>query len=53
MALNSSKADIPREEWDTWDPMLISEGLFSAANIFRLVVFLIKILFRINFNIKM
>ncbi|XP_073996025.1 transient receptor potential cation channel gamma isoform X2 [Rhodnius prolixus] len=26
--------DIPREEWDTWDPMLISEGLFSAANIF-------------------
>lgn len=27
--------DIPRENWDTWDPMLISEGLFSAANIFR------------------
>lgn len=26
---------LPREEWDTWDPMLISEGLFSAANIFR------------------
>ncbi|XP_066908421.1 transient receptor potential-gamma protein isoform X2 [Halyomorpha halys] len=26
--------DIPREDWDTWDPMLISEGLFSAANIF-------------------
>lgn len=25
----------PREDWDTWDPMLISEGLFSAANIFR------------------
>lgn len=24
-----------REEWDAWDPMLISEGLFSAANIFR------------------
>ncbi|XP_046475624.1 transient receptor potential-gamma protein isoform X2 [Neodiprion pinetum] len=23
-----------REEWDAWDPMLISEGLFSAANIF-------------------
>ncbi|XP_075213272.1 transient receptor potential cation channel gamma isoform X4 [Lycorma delicatula] len=23
-----------REQWDTWDPMLISEGLFSAANIF-------------------
>ncbi|XP_037048005.1 transient receptor potential-gamma protein isoform X3 [Bradysia coprophila] len=27
-------ADLPREKWDTWDPMLISEGLFSAANIF-------------------
>ena len=23
-----------RHEWDTWDPMLISEGLFAAANIF-------------------
>ncbi|XP_044748362.1 transient receptor potential-gamma protein isoform X2 [Coccinella septempunctata] len=23
----------PRSEWDDWDPMLISEGLFSAANI--------------------
>lgn len=29
--------DLPREQWDTWDPMLISEGLFSAANIFRSV----------------
>lgn len=27
--------DLQREQWDTWDPMLISEGLFSAANIFR------------------
>lgn len=26
---------LQREQWDTWDPMLISEGLFSAANIFR------------------
>ncbi|XP_053973778.1 transient receptor potential-gamma protein isoform X2 [Hylaeus volcanicus] len=26
--------ELHREEWDTWDPMLISEGLFSAANIF-------------------
>ncbi|XP_048512016.1 transient receptor potential-gamma protein isoform X5 [Athalia rosae] len=25
---------LQREQWDTWDPMLISEGLFSAANIF-------------------
>ncbi|XP_052756792.1 transient receptor potential-gamma protein-like isoform X1 [Galleria mellonella] len=24
----------PRENWDAWDPMLLSEGLFSAANIF-------------------
>jgi transient receptor potential cation channel subfamily C member 4 len=34
MALNPNAADLPREKWDTWDPMLISEGLFSAANIF-------------------
>ena len=27
--------ELQREQWDTWDPMLISEGLFSAANIFR------------------
>lgn len=26
---------LQREKWDAWDPMLISEGLFSAANIFR------------------
>ena len=30
-----SVTELQREEWDTWDPMLISEGLFSAANIFR------------------
>lgn len=29
--------ELQREQWDTWDPMLISEGLFSAANIFRLL----------------
>ncbi|XP_055644283.1 transient receptor potential-gamma protein isoform X2 [Toxorhynchites rutilus septentrionalis] len=34
MATNKFAADLPREKWDTWDPMLISEGLFSAANIF-------------------
>ncbi|XP_039279119.1 transient receptor potential-gamma protein isoform X2 [Nilaparvata lugens] len=33
-AQDATQAEIPREEWDTWDPMLISEGLFSAANIF-------------------
>uniref|UniRef100_A0A182TJL8 Transient receptor ion channel domain-containing protein n=1 Tax=Anopheles melas TaxID=34690 RepID=A0A182TJL8_9DIPT len=34
MTYNKFAADLPREKWDTWDPMLISEGLFSAANIF-------------------
>lgn len=34
MEEHSAAADLPREKWDTWDPMLISEGLFSAANIF-------------------
>lgn len=34
MEEEQSAADLPREKWDTWDPMLISEGLFSAANIF-------------------
>lgn len=32
---DSPFTELQREEWDTWDPMLISEGLFSAANIFR------------------
>lgn len=26
-------AFIPREEWNAYDPQLISEGLFAAANI--------------------
>ncbi|XP_014485094.1 PREDICTED: transient receptor potential-gamma protein [Dinoponera quadriceps] len=30
----SPAIELQREQWDTWDPMLISEGLFSAANIF-------------------
>ncbi|KAL7041237.1 hypothetical protein ACKWTF_000683 [Chironomus riparius] len=34
MAIDASAADLAREKWDTWDPMLISEGLFSAGNIF-------------------
>lgn len=34
MAYDRLAADLPREKWDAWDPMLISEGLFSAANIF-------------------
>ncbi|KAL5280077.1 TRPC1 family protein [Megaselia abdita] len=34
MYTNNNAVDLPREKWDTWDPMLLSEGLFSAANIF-------------------
>lgn len=29
---------IPREHWDAYDPQLIAEGLFAAANIFRFVL---------------
>ena len=28
---------LPRESWNAWDPMLIAEGLFAAANIFRYI----------------
>ncbi|XP_067121662.1 LOW QUALITY PROTEIN: transient receptor potential-gamma protein-like [Centruroides vittatus] len=31
---NRGTAYLPREKWDAWDPMLIAEGLFAAANIF-------------------
>ncbi|GAB6020472.1 hypothetical protein CHUAL_003162 [Chamberlinius hualienensis] len=34
IALNTGTANLDREHWDDWDPMLISEGLFAAANIF-------------------
>ena len=30
----SNTVALPREQWDDWDPTLISEGLFAAANIF-------------------
>lgn len=30
-----STAYIRREEWNAFDPQLIAEGLFAAANIFR------------------
>ncbi|XP_068241875.1 transient-receptor-potential-like protein [Palaemon carinicauda] len=33
IARNPQTAFIPREEWNTFDPQLISEGLFAAANI--------------------
>ena len=32
--LGINTISLPREDWDTWDPTLISEGLFAAANIF-------------------
>lgn len=37
--LPSEIVELQRYEWDAWDPMLISEGLFSAANIFRFTPF--------------
>lgn len=32
---NPSSAFLRREQWDSFDPQLIAEGLFAAANIFR------------------
>ncbi|XP_071056716.1 transient receptor potential-gamma protein isoform X2 [Onthophagus taurus] len=32
--VGTSADNSERKDWDAWDPMLISEGLFSAANIF-------------------
>lgn len=29
-----SKAYVPREQWDDFDPQLIAEGLFAAGNVF-------------------
>lgn len=45
---NPSTAYIKREEWEAFDPQLIAEGLFAAANIFRhdiILNFKLKILF--------
>lgn len=36
---DASTAYIPREDWDDFDPQLIAEGLFAAANVFRFVLF--------------
>jgi hypothetical protein len=33
-AAGKETAYYSRERWDPWDPTLISEGLFAAANIF-------------------
>ncbi|CAN7998538.1 unnamed protein product [Ixodes hexagonus] len=35
IARNTGTAYLPREKWNPWDPILISEGLFATANIFR------------------
>lgn len=35
IASDPKTAYIPREQWDAFDPQLIAEGLFAAANIFR------------------
>lgn len=32
--MNPSAALIPRENWSDFDPQLIAEGLFAAANVF-------------------
>ena len=32
--LNQASATASRDKWDAYDPTLISEGLFAAANIF-------------------
>lgn len=32
--LQTGTALLPREKWDAFDPILLSEGLFAAANIF-------------------
>ncbi|XP_022246931.1 transient receptor potential-gamma protein-like, partial [Limulus polyphemus] len=34
ISLNTGTAFLPRESWDAWDPILIAEGLFAAANVF-------------------
>ncbi|XP_037951197.1 transient-receptor-potential-like protein [Teleopsis dalmanni] len=34
ISLDQKMAYVPREKWDDFDPQLIAEGLFAAANIF-------------------
>ncbi|XP_063238100.1 transient-receptor-potential-like protein [Bacillus rossius redtenbacheri] len=34
VSLDPTTAFIPREQWDDFDPQLIAEGLFAAANVF-------------------
>lgn len=35
ISADPATAYIPREQWDSFDPQLIAEGAFAAANIFR------------------
>lgn len=35
IAEDPATAYIPREHWDAFDPQLIAEGLFAAANVLR------------------
>lgn len=46
---DSSAAYVPRERWSDFDPQLIAEGLFSAANVFSALK--IVHLFSINQNL--
>ncbi|XP_075166028.1 transient receptor potential-like isoform X2 [Haematobia irritans] len=34
IAMDPKMAYVPREKWDDFDPQLIAEGLFAAANVF-------------------
>ncbi|XP_066999438.2 transient-receptor-potential-like protein [Anabrus simplex] len=34
ISYNPTTAYIPREQWDDFDPQLVAEGLFAAANVF-------------------
>lgn len=40
-----STAFLRREQWIAFDPQLIAEGLFAAANIFRFVNILLLMIF--------
>lgn len=34
ISMHTGTASLPREDWDAFDPILLAEGLFAAANIF-------------------
>lgn len=37
IAQDPSRAYVPREQWDAFDPQLVAEGFFAMANIFRCI----------------